>query len=251
MIYVGNKECTYFDIIDFAVTYPTLQNEHWTMNFRLEALLNNRVIGFSDWFNKLSCRERSKVICKIFESKYPDKSIKFLHRYGYACCLFPFLGDMFNIAQDKTRSKNLYDHVFRALKFVSELVDDKWIRLATFLHDIGKIDGTKNHEYRGSKEALSLMKGFGFSDNQSRYVSKLILYHHLPHNFQRKSNWSDRSVSKFVNTVGGHNLAFDLCWVAVADKMSSQGPNTKYINPYFELMSEIANSCKIHTRKVL
>ena len=63
-------------------------------------------------------------------------------------------------------------------KLCAEVTDFDVLKMAVFLHDIGK-DGTLDHDKRGAEMALKIAKSFGFSEAQSERIKWLVAHHLL------------------------------------------------------------------------
>ena len=63
-------------------------------------------------------------------------------------------------------------------KLCAEVADFDVLKMAVFLHDIGK-DGTLNHDKRGAEIAFKIARDFEFSDEQSERIKWLIAHHLL------------------------------------------------------------------------
>lgn len=80
-------------------------------------------------------------------------------------------------------------HTQRVVKSTKELLnfydlsdeENEWLLLASWLHDIGYVEGTENHEESSAKMAASFLKENGYSATDTKQVSNLILATKMSH----------------------------------------------------------------------
>lgn len=80
-------------------------------------------------------------------------------------------------------------HTQRVVKSTKELLnfydlgdeENEWLLLASWLHDIGYVEGTENHEESSAKIAASFLKENGYSATGTKQVSNLILATKMSH----------------------------------------------------------------------
>lgn len=83
-------------------------------------------------------------------------------------------------------TQNVYEHILRTTEELN--TNRSILRIATFLHDIGKVpadDGTGHfyeHIPKGVPLAEEILRKYKFSNNEIKYVKKMIRHHHDFHN---------------------------------------------------------------------
>ncbi len=109
-----------------------------------------------------------------------------------------------------------------------------YLKLAAFLHDIGKPKtwtiepDTGRHRFikhddAGAKMAPEILKRLKFSNKQIKYIQKLIKYHIYPANVVTGENYTDKAVLRFFRKM--ENEVPDIIAIAYGDRLSALGPD--------------------------
>ena len=227
--------------------------EHGTLNyFKDNAVLLNNV-------SKERIRDE---IIEIFSLKNSYKSIFMLDELKLLNVIFPEVGQTINVEQLGLHDKDVYDHLIASLYFVEKLIDDElfekinadifahdksiipYIKLATFLHDIGK-PGTKefknekitfiSHDELGSTIAFDILTRLKFSLKTIGYIKNLIKHHlRLGHLISLDMEPSDKSLRKLNRDCG--EIILELTYLDFADYLATSKFNfDNYIDHYNKL----------------
>lgn len=96
-----------------------------------------------------------------------------------------YISQLFDNELPKTCIYHNYVHTKRVLKSTQEIIDNSEenlkdeekliLQLGALLHDIGYVDGTKEHEARSAQMAETFLKGEGVDDHIISEVKKVIL----------------------------------------------------------------------------
>ena len=106
------------------------------------------------------------------------------------------------------------------------------LKLAAFLHDIGKFstwtieEGTGRHRFIkhddiGAKLSVPLLKKMSFSNKQIDYVSSMIRNHIYPSQVMSAPEINDKRMMRFVRKMEENSA--DVILLAQADRLSAQG----------------------------
>ncbi len=107
------------------------------------------------------------------------------------------------------------------------------LRLATFMHDIGKFSTWTieedtgrhrfiKHEDVGAKMCVSLLKNLCFSNKQIEYISYIIKKHMYPTAVVSSPELSEKVMLRYVRK--SEDNAIDNILIAQADRLSARGP---------------------------
>lgn len=163
---------------------------------------------------------------KIISSPKPSVGLKLLEETGLMSLLLPEIMDCRNCIQKDDRGYHQFDVMDHNIYACDGAPEDKpFIRLAAFLHDVGKpaskiqknvdgflINNFYNHEKYSAEIAKNLMTRLKFSNAEINYTVHLI----KNHMFHYESNWSDSAVRRFIVKIGKENLN-DLIDLRLAD----------------------------------
>ena len=129
--------------------------------------------------------ERIQVeFVKLLKSDNPDY-IRAMYEIGITRVVFSEFDAMIETPQNSPyHIYNVGEHTIKALKATP---NDRIIRIATLLHDIGKPlthtrdkegkDHFHNHEAVGSELAVKILRRLRFDNDTIKKVSKIVLYH--------------------------------------------------------------------------
>jgi len=148
-------------------------------------------------------------------------------------------------------------------KIDANIKNHKWLlKLTILLHDIGKPDTVKiiegrtrffGHEKQGAKQAKKLLTRLCFSEQDIKYIQKLIIEHMRPGSLYQANkpfNVTERALTRFFRDIG--NETIDLLLITLADRYSYKsikGKNSeefsdykKFINKMIELYLSYKNN---------
>ena len=198
-------------------------------------------------------KERVNVeLLKMFEGKYCDLALLKLDECGLLEEIFPIYKDVKTIPPNSHHHLPLILHLIEsvrqvqllyenALKEVKEYCENEkygvvrqiaFLKLATFLHDIGKPscwtieEATGRHRFIqhdliGSELCIPLLKELKFSKKQIEYVKTLIKYHIYPSSLVSAPEVSEKAFVKFYRKMDGYVI--DVILLAMADRLSARG----------------------------
>jgi len=197
-------------------------------------------LGFQiEPFTLQAMKDCSKVLTKVSPERIRDEFMKILSsehvetglRQLRICGLFehfcPEAEAMFDCKQNHYHDFDVWGHTVAVIKNVP--ADRPLIRLAAFLHDIGKPVVREFDERRGEfafidhqKESARITEDFmrrmKFSNEEREFVKHLV-FHHMADQSNRRMK--DPGVRRFINKIGKERLK-DFFILSFADKAGSR-----------------------------
>jgi tRNA nucleotidyltransferase (CCA-adding enzyme) len=170
-------------------------------------------------------RVRDELI-KMIMSPNAAKGIILLEELNLLVYVLPELRDGIGVEQNKHHIYTVFEHNVRALDYSAKQGYSLEVRLASLLHDVGKVrakggtgeDATfYQHEYIGAKMAVRMLDRLRFSRETTEKVAHLVRRHMFYYNV---GEISDAGVRRFLVRVGPENID-DLLKVREADRIGS------------------------------
>jgi putative nucleotidyltransferase with HDIG domain len=202
-------------------------------------------LDFSQWSDELKKIKPELIRIELLlalKTSYPSKFFRSLVDMNALYVLFPEIHETIGVKQNKYHAYDeVFSHLMRTLEAACEFspryTDDfALFRLAAVLHDIGKPRAANiheeeevvfhNHDVIGTSMAYDFMKRLKFSEEDIKYVTRLIRHHQ----FQFQSDSKDKAIRKWLQKVG-RDYWFDLILLRMADRkgnLAKQGLPTIY-----------------------
>jgi tRNA nucleotidyltransferase (CCA-adding enzyme) len=171
-------------------------------------------------------------LMKIIMSDKAAQGIEMLRQLDLMKYIIPELEEGCNISQNKHHIYECYDHNLRSLEFAAKKKFNKYVRIASLLHDIGKPrskrgDGPDatfyNHEMIGAKMTDVILNRLKFPKKEIEKIVKLVRYHLFYYNVDEVS---ESSVRRLVSQAGTENME-ELLQVRMADRIGSGVPKAE------------------------
>ena len=227
-------------------------------------------------------KERVTVeLLKMFEGKYCDLALLKLDECGILEEIFPIYKEVKTIPPNSHHHLDLIHHLIESVRQVQMIYEKSseevknyletikygsvqelaFLKLATFLHDIGKPscwtieEDTHRHRFIkhdeiGSKLVVPILKDLKFSKKQIQYVQTLIKYHIYPSSLVSAEDVTDKAFMKFYRKMDG--FVIDVIILAMADRLSARGEKiteeivrkninglTNLLNDYLKMRKDI------------
>lgn len=159
---------------------------------------------------KLAGHRVRVLLEEILVGTHVDDALQWLHDVGILAIILPELEATIDFAQEMgRRHKDVWKHTKQV---VQQSVNDKAIRWAALLHDVGKVPtrtitpqgkiAFHGHPEVGARMFDRIARRFAFPNPLRSEVRKLIL-HHLRAN-QYDGSWTDSAVRRFNREMGDH-----------------------------------------------
>ncbi|MBI2591034.1 MAG: CCA tRNA nucleotidyltransferase [Candidatus Blackburnbacteria bacterium] len=171
---------------------------------------------------------------KILKSDFPDEGITMLYASGLLTYILPELVAGIGVEQKSPQRHHVFDvytHCLNALKNCPS--KNPLVRLATLLHDIGKVQTRKltpkgivtfyNHEIIGSRQVKEIADRLRLSKKQKDKLWILVRWHQ----FSVDDQQTDSALRRFIKNVGVENLQ-DMLDLRVGDRLGGGVQETSW-----------------------
>lgn len=173
-------------------------------------------------------------LLKLLASSFPADGVLLLKSTGLLHYILPELEDAFDVQQKSPKRHHIYDvgtHSVEALRHCPST--DAIVRLATLLHDIGKIKTYRkdetglitfyNHEMVSAKLARNICARLRLSKKQSEKIISLVRWHQ----FSVDERQTDSALRRFIRNVGKDNLE-DILALRIGDRLGGGASETSW-----------------------
>lgn len=203
-----------------------------TLDFEIEKKTKEALKKNSELLKEISQERIRDEFVKMIMSDRAADGIELLRESGLLKYIIPELEEGFGIGQNKHHIYDCYQHNLLSLKFACQKKFNKYVRIATLLHDIAKPrvkngDGADstfyNHEIVGAKMAKQILERLKFSKKEIEKVYILVRYHLFYYNV---GEVGEASIRRLVKNVGAENME-ELLQVRMADRIGSGVPKAE------------------------
>lgn len=173
-------------------------------------------------------------LLKLLASSFPADGVLLMKSTGLLHYVIPELEGAFDVQQKSPKRHHIYDvgtHSVEAMRHCPST--DPIVRLATLLHDIGKIRTYKkdktglitfyNHEMVSAKLARSICARLRLSKKQSEKIISLVRWHQ----FSVDERQTDSAIRRFIRNVGKENLD-DILALRIGDRLGGGATETSW-----------------------
>lgn len=174
-------------------------------------------------------------LLKIIGSNHPSEGVLFLKSTRLLKYILPELDNCFAIPQKSPNRHHIYDvgtHLIMSLKSCPS--SDPITRLASLLHDVGKVETFHkdektqlitfyNHEVVGTVQAKQIADRLRLSNEQKTKFVRLIEFHQ----FTVIEDQTDKSIRRFIKDVGKEYIQ-DMLDLRTADRIGSGAAPTSW-----------------------
>lgn len=192
-------------------------------------------------------------LMKMFSGEYVHEAILLLDECSLLEEIFPVVRQLKQVPPNLHHHLDLFHHSVETVRQITEIYKQSCaevqehldridfggfsrlahLRLAGFLHDIGKFstwtieEDTGRHRFIkhddvGAKMSLQILKELHFSNKQIDYISTLIKYHIYPSHVMCSPEITDKIMMRFVRRMDMNSI--DNIVIAKADRLSARGP---------------------------
>lgn len=223
------------------------------LGYEIEPELLKYAKNYSKLLEKPAKERVEYELMKLFEGDFAHLALLKMDECGILEMFFPFVQELKQVPPNLHHHLNLFDHSIETIRQVGILYKnaDKdvkehmnkadfggfsriaHLRLAAFLHDIGKFSTWTieedtgrhrfiKHEDVGAKMCVPLLKNLCFSNKQIEYISYIIKKHMYPTAVVSSPELSDKVMMRYVRK--SEDNAIDNILIAQADRLSARGP---------------------------
>lgn len=221
-------------------------------------------------------KERIQIeFLKLLEGKNSAQTIEKMKNNEFLYEIFPELKLQEDIPPNSHHHLQLIDHSIETVNQLEKLIceEPEWVKnhinqdfipgisrlsflkLATLLHDLGKpqtweIEAESGrhrfikHDEIGSKMAQKMLKKLKYSNNQIKYITKLIKNHIYPSHLLQ-SNATEKAVFRMFRRLEEETV--DTILLAKADRLSAKGEKitTTIVKKNMQGLCELLESYKV------
>ena len=203
---------------------------------------------------ELPAKERIQYeLMKLFSGKFCHEALRKMDEVGILELLFPFVKELKQVPPNLHHHLDLFNHSIEVVRQVGLICEKSnqvvvehmnkvdfggasrlaHLRLASFMHDIGKFSTWSieedtgrhrfiKHEDVGAKMCVPILKKMCFSNKQIEYVSYIIKKHMYPSAVVSAPDFNDKVKMRYVRK--SEDNAIDNILIAKADRLSALGP---------------------------
>lgn len=192
------------------------QDYNLKLSDSINKMISSSLSLIADGFIKQ--QESNRIFCQILKGRELSRILRMMHDSGILKRFFAEFEDITFFSNcDLYHKFTVDEHTLRSLKYLEELseagdeetnmrkiykaVSDKTVlKVATFLHDIGKGD-TTGHIQRGTDIASAVLKRWGMEDISDTVV--LLIRNHLLMSqiAQRRDMHDNKAIAEFCNRI--------------------------------------------------
>lgn len=204
------------------------------LGFLLENKTRDSIRKNATNIKKVSGERIRDELMRIIASENAAEGILFLRSTGLLEQILPELDACFTVDQKSPNRHHIYDvgtHLVMALKHCPS--KDPITRLATLLHDIGKVETYRkdktgqvtfhNHEVVGDKQVQKIADRLKLSKKEKEKLVLLVRHHQ----FTVDENQTDKAVRRFIRDVTKEYLQ-DMLDLRTSDRIGSGATPTSW-----------------------
>jgi tRNA nucleotidyltransferase (CCA-adding enzyme) len=203
-----------------------------TLDFEIEKKTADAIKKNSIWLQAISKERIRDELLKIIMSERASQGIELLRKMKLLRYIIPEIEEGYKVGQNKHHIYDCYEHYLRSLEYAAKQNFNKYVRIASLLHDVGKPRSKQgqgsnstfyNHEIIGAKMTAQILCRLRFPKKEIEKISKLVRYHLFYYNVDEVS---EASVRKLVRGAGIENMD-ELLQVRMADRIGSGVPKAE------------------------
>jgi len=203
-----------------------------TLDFEIEKKTGQAIKKNAPWLQAISKERIRDELLKIIMAEKAADGLELLRELSLLRYIIPELEEGYKVTQNKHHIYDCYKHSLLSLKYAAKRDFNKYVRLASLFHDIGKPrvkegegqDATfYNHEIVGAKMTLQILDRLKFSKKDIEKIAKLVRYHLF---YYHPDEVGESSVRRLVRQAGPENME-ELLQVRMADRIGSGVPKAE------------------------
>jgi len=226
---------------------------HSLLGFEIDTSLLNIADKYSELITKPAKERILYELMKLFCGKFAHNALLKMDECSILAEIFPFVNELKQVPPNLHHHLDLFHHSIETVRQVGILYENAsdevkkhleavdfggfprmaHLRLACFMHDIGKFstwtieEETGRHRFIkhddvGAKLAAPLLKSMSFSNKQIEYIKLIIKKHMYPTAVVSAPEVNEKIMMRFVRKMGDD--AIDNILIAQADRLSALGP---------------------------
>lgn len=226
---------------------------HATLGFEIAPELLKIAHKYVDLIDKPAKERVEYELMKLFDGKYAHLALVKMDEVGILEKIFPFVSELKQVPPNLHHHLDLFNHCIETVRHVGIIYENSneqvrehmeqidfggfsriaHLRLAAFLHDLGKFSTWTieedtgrhrfiKHEDVGAKMCVPLLRGLCFSNKQIEYIAYIIKKHMYPTAVVSAPELNEKVMMRYVRK--SEDNAIDTILIAQADRLSARGP---------------------------
>lgn len=226
-------------------------------NFDIDEQITNFIKSNYKNINKSAKERVNTELLKLFEGKHAHFALLKMDETGLLTEIFPVMNEVKIIPPNTHHHLDLFHHLIETVNQIEKNYNDldkkskdlldnvefgnfsrrALLKLAGFLHDIGKPDTWSideqtgrhrfiKHDDVGSKKVVPILKELKFSKKQISYVQSMIKYHIYPSALVWQETVGSKARLKFYRKM--YPYFVDIIVLAMSDRLSALGKDVTY-----------------------
>lgn len=205
------------------------------LGFLIEEKTKAGIQSNAKLIHKVSRERIGQEFIKLMKSDYPADGILLMKSAGLLKEILPELDTSFETPQKSPKRHHVYDvgtHCVMSLKHCPS--KNPIVRLATLLHDIGKVQTYRkdektqlitfhNHEMVSTKQVRRIADRLRLSKKQKDKLITLVRWHQ----FSVDERQTDSAIRRFIRRVGKENLN-DILDLRIGDRLGGGARETSW-----------------------
>jgi tRNA nucleotidyltransferase (CCA-adding enzyme) len=204
------------------------------LGFMIEPETLEAIKKHTTTLSKISSERIRDELLRLLGSPFASDGILLMKSTGILKVILPELDEAFAIGQKSPKRHHMYDvgtHCVMALKHCTS--PDPIVRLATLLHDIGKVKTYKkdstglitffNHEVVGARQVKEIGYRLRLSKKQIEKIYTLVRWHQ----FTVDEGQTDAALRRFIRHVGKENVE-DMLALRIGDRLGGGARETSW-----------------------
>lgn len=202
------------------------------LGFSIEAKTAKAIKKNALWLQAISKERTRDEFLKIIMADKAADGIELLKEMSLLKYIVPELEEGYKVSQNKHHIYGCYEHAILSLRYAAKRNFNKYVRLASLFHDIGKPRAKRGegpnatfygHEVIGAKITIQILNRLRFSKKDIEKIVKLVRYHLFYYNVDEVT---EASVRKLIRNAGPENID-ELLEVRMADRIGSGCPKAE------------------------
>jgi len=211
-----------------GVRFAIVLGKGWKIEQKTSKAIKNNSI----WLQAISKERVRDEFMKIIMAERAAEGIELLRTLGLLRYIIPEIEEGYGISQNKHHIYDCYEHSLRSLAYAAKKKFNKYVRLASLLHDVGKPRSKRGegkdatfygHEVIGAKMTLQILNRLKFPKKDVEKIAKLVRYHLFYYNPEEVG---ESSVRRLVRQVGPENTE-ELLQGRMSDRIGSGVPKAE------------------------
>lgn len=211
-----------------GVRFAIVLGKGWKIEQETSKAIKNNSI----WLQAISKERVRDEFMKIIMAERAAEGIELLRTLGLLKYIIPEIEEGYGVSQNKHHIYDCYEHSLRSLAYAAKKKFNKYVRLASLLHDVGKPRSKRGegkdatfygHEVIGAKMTLQILNRLKFPKKDIEKIAKLVRYHLFYYNPEEVG---ESSVRRLVRQVGPENTE-ELLQVRMSDRIGSGVPKAE------------------------